>query len=68
MENTPNSQRSRVMTISFIVVAVIIGYILGSKGHYSFFNMHDDDDVGTGMTACTMEAMICPDGSSVGRQ
>lgn len=54
-----------VLTIAsfLIVVAVFIaGYCFGKKSY------DPDSPVDSGSVACTEEAKLCPDGTSVGRQ
>jgi len=48
-----------------LIIGIMIAFVLvaGSVGAYFFVNQQSD----TGPVACTAEAKVCPDGSSVGR-
>jgi len=48
-----------------LIIGIVVAFVLvaGSAGAYFFVNQQAD----TGPLACTAEAKICPDGSSVGR-
>ena len=71
---TPNSQ--------LLIIALILGIILGFIGGYGYatrpMSVEPDGGIGIqepaypidgggGAVACTMEAKICPDGTAVGR-
>ncbi|MFA5831605.1 MAG: Hint domain-containing protein [Candidatus Paceibacterota bacterium] len=53
-----------VYFISFVIF--ILGVLLGVMATYSYLTLSPVDPIDGGI-ACTMEAKICPDGSSVGR-
>jgi hypothetical protein len=50
---------SKQITILIIIVAVIL---IGATGYFAYLKLNQQNQV-----ACTMDAKICPDGSSVGR-
>lgn len=56
---------STIKSVAICILLVIVAY-LGIQKWYPM--APSDSTTDTGAVACTMEAMICPDGSSVGRQ
>jgi len=56
---------STIKSVVICILLVIVAY-LGIQKWYPI--APSDSITDTGAVACTMEAMICPDGSSVGRQ
>jgi len=61
---TPPKKKGKLgMTISLLIILFLL-FISGAAGYTIFKNLQTNNQE----VACTLEAMICPDGSSVGRE
>jgi len=59
---TPKRKSKLGMIIALVIILFLL-FISGSAGYAIFKNLQTNNQ----QVACTLEAMICPDGSSVGR-
>ncbi|MBU3901639.1 hypothetical protein KKF25_03270, partial [Patescibacteria group bacterium] len=67
-QEQPNLQPQKPLSKTWQIVAIIVAGILVIGGvSYGSYYLWQKSAGNVGQKACTMEAKLCPDGSSVGR-